>query len=51
MAQWERAARTQGAERRAPLTIRITGDNPWDQYRNLWACIRSGLYEPSGWLG
>lgn len=51
MAQSERAARTQGAERLAPLTIRITGDTPWDQYRNLWACIRSGLYEPSGWLG
>ncbi len=51
MAQWERAARTQGAEQLTPLTIRITGENPWDQYRNLWSCIRSGLYEPAGWLG
>lgn len=50
MAQWDRAARTQGAERLKPTTVRIHGESPWDQYRNLWACIRSGLYEPAGWL-
>jgi D-amino peptidase len=51
LAQWERAKRTQGATALDPTTIRIQGENPWEQYRNLWACIRSGLYEPSGWLG
>jgi D-amino peptidase len=50
LAQWERASRTFGVERLEPMSVRILGENPWEQYRNLWACIRSGLYEPSGWL-
>lgn len=51
LAQWERASRTQGVERLDHQTVRIIGENPWEQYRNLWACIRSALYEPAGWLG
>ncbi len=51
LAQWERASRTQGVERLDPLAVRILGESPWEQYRNLWACIRSALYEPAGWLG
>lgn len=50
MPQWDRAARTAGVERLAPLTVAIHGDNPWEQYRTLWAAIRSALYEPASWL-
>ena len=31
-------------------TIRVLGDTPWEQYRNLWAGLRSALYEPASWL-
>lgn len=50
MAQCNRAARTAGIERVGPVTIAAQGDNPWEQYRNLWAGLRSALYEPQSWL-
>lgn len=50
MRQCERAGRTQGIERISPVTIAVLGDNPWEQYRNLWAGLRSALYEPASWL-
>jgi D-amino peptidase len=50
MQQCDRAARTAGAERLGPLTIAVNGENPWDQYRALWAALRSALYEPQSWL-
>lgn len=51
MQQCDRAARTQGVERIGPLSIALHGDRPWDQYRALWAALRSALYEPAAWLG
>ncbi len=50
MEQCDRAARTGGAERLGPLTVLVSGDNPWEQYRVLWATLRSALYEPAAWL-
>jgi D-amino peptidase len=50
LAQANRVARTQGVERIAPLTFRIAGETPWEQYRNLWAALRSALYEPASFL-
>lgn len=50
MQQCDRAARTAGVERVGPVTIAIPGDNPWEQYRVLWAGLRSALYEPASWL-
>lgn len=50
MRQCERAGRTQGIERTGPVTITVHGDTPWEQYRNLWAGLRSALYEPASWL-
>jgi D-amino peptidase len=50
MAQCNRAARTVGIERVGPVTIAALGENPWEQYRNLWAGLRSALYEPQSWL-
>jgi D-amino peptidase len=50
MRQCERAGRTQGIERTGPVTISVLGDTPWEQYRNLWAGLRSALYEPASWL-
>lgn len=50
MQQAERAGRTQGIERTGPVTITVLGSNPWEQYRNLWAGLRSALYEPASWL-
>jgi D-amino peptidase len=50
MAQCNRAARTAGIERTGPMTIEIQGSTPWEQYRNLWAGLRSALYEPQSWL-
>ena len=50
MAQAERAGRTQGIERTGPVTITVLGGNGWEQYRNLWAGLRSALYEPASWL-
>ena len=50
LVQANRAARTQGVERIAPLTLRILGDTPWEQYANLWAALRSALYEPASFL-
>ena len=50
LAQANRVARTQGVERIAPLTFRIVGESPWEQYRNLWAALRSALYEPASFL-
>ena len=48
--QCDRAARTAGVERLGPLTVAIHGDDPWLQYRALWAALRSALYEPASWL-
>ncbi len=50
MQQCDRAARTAGIERLGPLSVRIAGDSPWQQYRALWAGLRSALYEPAAWL-
>jgi D-amino peptidase len=51
MQQCDRASRTAGAERTGPLSIMLHGDQPWDQYRVLWAALRAALYEPAAWLG
>lgn len=50
MVQCNRAARTAGIERVGPVTIAVEGTDPWEQYRNLWAGLRSALYEPQSWL-
>jgi D-amino peptidase len=50
MQQCDRASRTQGIERVGPVTIAVAGETPWEQYRNLWAGLRSALYEPASWL-
>lgn len=50
MQQCDRAARTAGVERVGPVTISIPGDDAWEQYRVLWAGLRSALYEPASWL-
>ncbi|CAA9562098.1 MAG: D-aminopeptidase dipeptide-binding protein DppA [uncultured Thermomicrobiales bacterium] len=50
MPQCDRAARTAGVERVGPLTIRVAGQGPWEQYYHLWAALRSALYEPASWL-
>lgn len=49
--QCDRASRVAGVERTGPVTIAIPGDDPWQQYRVLWAAIRAALYEPASWLG
>jgi D-aminopeptidase len=51
MPQCDRAARTVNIERIGPVSINVHGDTPWEQYRNLWAGLRSALYEPAAWLG
>lgn len=51
MQQCDRAARTANIERLGPVSINVYGDTPWEQYRNLWAGLRSALYEPASWLG
>ena len=48
--QAERASRTGGVERLGPQTLLIGGVTPWEQYRTLWAALRSALYEPASWL-
>ncbi len=50
MLQCDRASRTAGVERLGSTTILLHGDTPWEQYRNLWAGLRSALYEPAAWL-
>jgi D-amino peptidase len=50
MLQCDRASRTAGVERLGPTTILLHGETPWEQYRNLWAGLRSALYEPAAWL-
>jgi D-amino peptidase len=50
MMQCDRAGRTAGVERTGGVTVSILGDTPWDQYRNVWAAIRSALYEPAAFL-
>ncbi|HAX24647.1 MAG TPA: M55 family metallopeptidase [Thermomicrobiales bacterium] len=50
MQQCDRAARTAGIERLGPVTISVPGDDAWEQYRVLWAGLRSSLYEPASWL-
>lgn len=50
MLQANRASRTAGVTRMGPMTIQVEGDSPWDQYQNLWAALRSALYEPAAWL-
>ena len=51
MPQCDRAARTAGIERTGALGITVHGETPWEQYRTLWAGLRSALYEPASWLG
>ncbi|CAN5358665.1 M55 family metallopeptidase [soil metagenome] len=51
MPQCDRASRTANIERIGPVSINVHGDTPWEQYRNLWAGLRSALYEPAAWLG
>lgn len=50
MPQCDRAARTAGVERLGPMTIRVSGDDPWAQYAALWAALRAALTEPASWL-
>jgi D-amino peptidase len=50
MPQCERASRTAGVERLGPMSVQILGATPWEQYRVLWATLRSALYEPGSWL-
>lgn len=50
MQQCDRAARTAGIERISPITIAVQGEGAWEHYRNLWAGLRSSLYEPASWL-
>lgn len=50
MQQCDRASRTADVERLGPMTVAIHADAPWDQYRVLWAALRSALYEPAAWL-
>jgi D-amino peptidase len=50
MQQCDRAARTAGIEQVGPVTIAVAAGPPWDQYRRLWAGLRSALYEPASWL-
>jgi D-amino peptidase len=50
MPQCDRARRTIGVERTGAVTVSIHGDTPWEQYRNVWAAIRSALYEPAAFL-
>lgn len=50
MQHCDRASRTKGISRTGPVSIEIEGDSPWEQYRNLWAGLRSALYEPASWL-
>ena len=50
MEQGDRAARTAGVERLGPVTVLVCGESPWEQYRVLWAALRSALYEPAAWL-
>lgn len=47
MWQCERAARCKGIERLSPVSVRVTGDSPWDQYRHLWAGLRAASQEPT----
>lgn len=48
--QANRASRTANVTRVSSMTLRIDGDTPWNKYQNLWAALRSALYEPAGWL-
>lgn len=51
MPQCDRASRTAGVEQVSPVTIAIAGgSSPWEQYRILWAALRSALYEPASFL-
>lgn len=48
--QANRASRSASVTRISPMTLRIEGSTPWDKYQNLWAALRSALYEPASWL-
>ena len=50
MLQCERASQVAGVERVSPVTIRIDGGDPWEQYRVLWAALRAALHEPASFL-
>ena len=50
MVQCDRASRTRGVERLNPMTIRVLGATPWEQYGNLWTALRESLYEPASFL-
>jgi len=40
MVQCDRASRTRGVERLSPMTLRVLGATPWEQYGNLWTALR-----------
>lgn len=50
MQQCDRASRIAGVEQTGPVSIQISGANPWDQYQALWAALRAALNEPGSWL-
>ncbi len=50
MMQCNRAAEIAGVERTSPVTIQIDGDDPWEQYRVLWAALKTALNEPASFL-
>ncbi len=50
VAEHGRALEAAGVERVGPVTIAVPGDDPWQQYRALWAALRSALYEPASFL-
>lgn len=50
MPQCDQASRVANIERLGPMTIRVHGATPWDQYQNLWSALRTALYEPASWL-
>jgi D-amino peptidase len=50
MLQCDRAAGIAGVERISPISIRIDGGDPWEQYRVLWAALKAALHEPASFL-
>jgi D-amino peptidase len=50
MLQCDRASIVAGVERAGPVSIKIDGDDVWEQYRLLWAALRAALHEPASFL-
>jgi D-amino peptidase len=50
MPQCDRASRIAGIERTGPVSINVTGDDPWAQYATLWAALRAAINEPASFL-